>query len=636
MPEKLKTKTERMLYSFSRGECYDAHSFFGAHPVRGRGIVFRVWAPNALSVSVVGDFNEWDEKANPASPLNHGVWECAVSGIKLYDCYKFAIVGSDGQLRLKSDPYGTHFETRPGTASKYYPLKKFKWSDEEWYKANINKDMYNSPMNIYEVHLGSWRRFADDNTFNYETFADEIIPYVKNMGYTHLEFMPITEYPYDASWGYQVTGFFAPTSRYGTPDNFKKLVDKCHNAGIGIILDWVPAHFPKDAHGLYEFDGGCCYEYSDPSKMEHSDWGTRIFDYGKPEVMSFLISSALFWLKEYHIDGLRIDAVASMLYLDYSREYWQWVPNANGGNENLEAIAFIKKLNEAVFAQIPDALMIAEESTAWPLVTMPTDKGGLGFNFKWNMGWMNDMLEYMMADPIYRAGNHDKITFSFFYSFSENFVLPVSHDEVVHGKGSLVNKMPGEYDQKFANLRAFFGYKMAHPGKKLIFMGQEFGQFIEWNFSQELDWSLLGIEKHIKLKHYVETLNNIYLKRKPLWEIDCSWDGFSWLVCDDRNQNIIIFDRTDKAGNKIIVICNFSPVPRKSYRFGVRGAGTYKLLLNSDDVDFGGDGSFSMSATYKTESVLSHGQEKSLVVDIPPMATVYLNYLNTAKKKTKK
>ena len=614
------------LYLFHEGSNSNAYEYFGSHRKNKNTVVFRVWAPDAKNVSVTGDFNDWSETENPMKPLKNsgGVWEAEIKNIKPYDMYKYCITAADGRTLMKCDPYGFHMETRPGTATKYYEIDDcYEWHDEKWVEGRNGKNIYESPVNIYEIHAGYWKQYDDGNFYSYRALADALVPYVKKMGYTHIEFMPLTEYPFDGSWGYQVTGYFAATSRYGEPKDLMYLIDKCHGNGIGVILDWVPAHFPKDANGLYEFDGGPLYEYSDPRKGEHYGWGTRVFDFGKNEVRSFLMSSASFWLKKYHLDGIRIDAVASMLYLDYDRKDGEWVPNKNGGNENLEAVEFLQKLNENIFRDFPYAMMIAEESTSWPMVTKPVFSGGLGFNFKWNMGWMNDILRYFSLDGFFRKYNHDCITFSMFYAFSENFVLPISHDEVVHGKKSLIDKMPGSYDEKFAGVRAFLGYMMAHPGKKLMFMGQEFGQFIEWNYEKGLDWLLLDYPKHRALQNYFKKINEFYKVNPAFWQIDYSWEGFSWISSDDKDNSVIAFRRIDEKGKEIIVVCNFTNVERCDYRIGIPKKGAYKIVFNSDDVDFGGEGKGN-KGKLKTESINMHGFEQSISLDLPPMSAIYI------------
>lgn len=610
------------IKKFAEGNCFDAYKFLGCHEENGK-TVFRVWAPNAESVSVVGDFCDWDADCYHMFHIGGGIFEAVIEKLPEYSVYKYSIKSKDGFVTLKSDPYAYHYETAPQNASKTYDISGYEWHDGKWTDNKHSGGIYSKPVNIYEFHAGSWKRHADGNFLNYRELGRELAAYISDMGYTHVELLPVMEHPFDGSWGYQVTGYYAPTSRYGTPKDFMEFVDIMHEAGIGVIVDWVPAHFPKDEFGLYHFDGGPCYEYPDPKKGEHKEWGTCVFDYGRGEVISFLISNAMFWHEMYHIDGIRVDAVASMLYLDYNRKDGEWIANKYGGKENLEAIDFLRRLNAAVFSKYPDTMMIAEESTDWPMVTHPIDNGGLGFNFKWNMGWMNDMLRYMSLDPIHRKYNHDALTFSFFYAFSENFVLPISHDEVVHGKCSLINKMPGEYGDKFNGLRALYAYMMAHPGKKLLFMGAEFAQFIEWNYHQELDWLLLDYEKHRKMQSFVKALNHFYKENKPLWQIDCSWEGFSWISNDDRDNSVIAFKRTDKDGKDLICICNFVPVTRENYRLGMPEHGEYQLVFNTDSEDFGGEGA-SVKSLVKTELEPMHGFQQSARFTIPSMSVMYL------------
>ena len=632
---------KELIKNYNSTVISNAYELFGSFS-KGNNVTFRLWAPNANKVSVVGDFNGWSYESNPMRKIDGGCWETIIDGIENFSNYKYAVTRCDGSTVLKSDPYARHFETAPSNASKLYKTDKYQWGDSAWLNDRNNKNIYECPINIYEVHAGSWRCFSDGSPYNYVKFAEELAVYIKKMNYTHVELMPITEYPFEGSWGYQVTGYFAPTSRYGTPEDFKKFVDIMHQNEIGVILDWVPAHFPKDEHGLYCFDGTAVYEYADPRMGEHKEWGTAVFDYGKPQVKSFLISSAVFWLKEYHIDGLRVDAVASMLYLDYGRHSTGWIPNIHGGRENLEAVEFLKELNQAVYKANPNVLMIAEESTAWPLVTKPPQDGGLGFNFKWNMGWMNDMLRYMSLDPLFRKGNHNCITFSFFYAFSENFVLPISHDEVVHGKCSMINKMPGDYDLKFAGLKAFYAYMMAHPGKKLLFMGQEFAQFIEWDYKKELDWMLLEFESHRNMQSFTRELNEFYLRNSPLWQVDFSWEGFKWISHDDNSQSIIAFRRINKSCEELIIVCNFVPVERTDYRIGVPLLGSYKRVFCSDDVKYGGY-TKSLKSGFKAEKIAMHGYDYSVKLDIPAMSVSYytlptkrVKNTDTNKKELKK
>jgi len=630
MTKKLSIQEEFNL--FHAGNHSRSYYFMGAHKVP-EGYMFRVWAPQAKSVSVVGDFNSWSRNSHPMQKVTDGgIWECKVLGLNNFDLYKYSIETKTGEIRLKADPYGFHFETRPGTATKLFELSGFEWTDGNYRKSRKLKNVLEQPLNIYELHLGSWKRYTDGAFFDYKKMAEEVISYVKRLGFTHIELMPVSEYPFDGSWGYQVTGYYAPTSRYGTPHDFMYFINSCHNAGIGVIVDWVAAHFPKDEVGLYEFDGSCCYEYADSLKNEHPDWGTRIFDYGRGEVQSFLISNALFFLDMYHVDGIRVDAVASMLYLDYGKEEGSWRPNQYGGKENLEAVRFLQKLNKAVFSFDRSVLMIAEESTAWPMVTMPPEDGGLGFLFKWNMGWMNDSLRYMSTDPYFRKSMHNALTFSMTYAFSENYILPLSHDEVVHGKCSLINKMPGPYEQKFANLRAFLGYQMAHPGKKLLFMGGEFAQFIEWNYQQELDWLLLDYDLHKKFMDYVCDINHFYLKHAAFWQIENSWDGFCWIVPDDDGQNILVFIRKDKKGKEILCVFNFSPVMRTGYRIGMPHPAKIICALSSQELKYGGEGVKAKFVT--TEKIPSHGFLQSLTLEIAPMSASFyeVRRLRTAKK----
>ena len=611
---------------FEQGKATDAYRFMGCQwDETAASAVFRVWAPNAPKVTVIGDFNGWDCNAAPMTRIsNAGVWECTVTGVHKFDNYKFYLKTDWCEL-YKSDPYAFHSETHDSTASKVYPLDAYDWKDKTYMAARAKADPYRAPINIYEAHIGSWKRYPDGNTYSYRAFADAICPYLTEMGYTHLELMGIAEYPFDGSWGYQVTGYYAPTSRYGTPDDFKYLVDKLHGAGIGVILDWVPGHFPKNGNGLYEFDGGPLYEPSDELKKEHKEWGTRCFDYRRGEVESFLISNAAMWLDVYHIDGLRVDAVASMLYLDYGRQEWR--PNEYGGKENLDAVKFFRDLNTAMFRNFPGIMMIAEESTAWPNVTKPVDMGGLGFNFKWNMGWMNDTLRYAKTDPLFRSGIHNNLTFSMTYAFSENYVLPISHDEVVHGKGSLLNKMPGSYEEKFAGFRGYLMNMFGHPGKKLLFMGGEFGQFAEWDFSKQLDWQLLDFDAHRSTKDFVKTLNATYKENACLYQIEDSWDGYRWHVADDYKQNIIVYERRDRNGKGILAVINFSPVRRAAYRFGA-DPGTYREILYSDTSGWNtGRGS------HKAEKVASHGFTHSLVLDVEPYAAVYMTLPAPTKPK---
>ena len=612
--------------AFYGGTNSEAYRYLGAHRTRRSGkdgYVFRTWAPNAAHVSVVGDFCEWNGYAYPMEKNADGFWECFVPSLKRYDTYKFAVTAQSGETVLKADPYAFHAETRPGTASKLYDLGGYRWGDDEWRASRAKAPLDRSPLNIYEVHLGSWRRHENGDFYDYRTLARELADHVLDLGYNCVELMPVTEYPLDDSWGYQCTGYFAATSRYGTPRDFMYFVDHLHQKGISVILDWVPSHFCKDAHGLIDFDGTPCYEYADPNKREHAGWGTRVFDYGRGEVRSFLLSSAAFWLREFHLDGLRVDAVASMLYLDYGREDGNWTRNRNGGRENLEAIDFLRALNKTAYAIDPNVLMVAEESTAWPLVTRPPQDGGLGFTLKWNMGWMNDMCHYLKLDPWFRQYHHKDITFSLMYAFSENFVLPISHDEVVHMKGSLRGKMPGDDWQQLAGVRAFTAYLLAHPGKKLTFMGAELGQWHEWDFASQLDWYLLENEENRQLHHFFKDINAFYLSQSPLWDIDFSWEGFEWLVADDNHNNVVVFVRRDRKGRELIAAVNFSPVAQGEYRFGVPPKKTYREVFSTDLPEYGGTGKWRNEKSIEVLPIPSHGREQSLCVKLPPLGAAF-------------
>ena len=620
-------------YLFHEGTNYKAQQLFSPAPVTENGVDgwrFSVWAPNAVKVSVVGDFNNWDENAH-IMENNDGIWTLFIAGLKQFDAYKYAVTARGGKTTLKCDPYGLHFETAPANASKLYDVSGYRWKDRKWMTDRKNYNPYGSPMNIYEVHAGSWRRYADGNFLSYSALADQLIPYVKKMGYTHIELMPLTEYPFEGSWGYQVTGMFAPTSRYGTPKDFMEFVDRCHRAGIGVILDWVLAHFPRDEHGLSMFDGTPLYEYADPRKGEHKEWGTKVYDFGKNEVKSFLISAAMFWFDTYHIDGIRCDAVASMLYLDYGRKDGEWVPNVYGGNYNLEAKEFLQKLNTAILTKHHGVITVAEESTAFPMVTLPAYQGGLGFNFKWNMGWMNDSLHYISLDPFFRKDNHKNLTFAITYAYSENYILPISHDEVVHGKCSMINKIPGDYDGKFEGLKAFYGYMMAHPGKKLNFMGNEFAQFIEWNYAQELDWFLLDYPRHRTFRKFMQDLNAFYLENKALWQLDCSYEGFKWIVVDDNSQNIVSFVRRAADGEYVICVVNFSPVERKKYVMGVPEGGYLKAELTSALKKYGG--AEERRPTFRATAKPSHGLPYSVKLNIPGNSVMFLKPVIKEEKK---
>ncbi|ACL69450.1 1,4-alpha-glucan branching protein GlgB [Halothermothrix orenii] len=629
MKDKIPTDYDR--YLFHQGSHYKSYEFLGAHPCEENGktgVRFSVWAPNAAEVRVIGSFNNWDGNINPMERINDsGIWTTFIPEAKKGDLYKYEILTKYGDTRIKSDPYAFYAERKPKTASIVYSLNNYKWNDKKWMDKKKDYTVYNKPVLIYEVHLGSWKRKENGDYLTYRELANELVEYVKDMGYNYIELLPVAEHPFDGSWGYQLTNYYSVTSRYGTPEDFMYFIDKCHQNGIGVILDWVPGHFCKDDHGLRLFDGTALYEPQDPRKAEN-EWDTLNFDFNQPEVWSFLISNAVFWFDIYHIDGLRVDAVSNLLYLNHGKGDGEWVPNKYGGHENLEAIDFIKTLNKVIFEYFPNPLMIAEESSAWPLVTYPAHLGGLGFNYKWNMGWMNDTLEYMEMDSIYRKYHHNLLTFSFMYMFSENFVLPLSHDEVVHGKKSLLDKMPGDYWQKFANLRTLYGYMMGHPGKKLLFMGGEFGQFIEWNYKQGLDWLLLDYDMHKKLQNYVRELNYFYRQEKTLWEGDHEDGGFEWIDPHDSEQSIITFMRKNKDGSDYtIIVCNFTPEVRHNYRIGVPEFKEYKEVFNSDLEKFGGSGQKNSTIIQPSEQPW-HNRPYSIEITIPPLATIFFKPLN--------
>lgn len=614
------------LEVFHTGDSVRAYDFLGAHLVNRNdknGVVFRVWAPTARSVSVAGDFNNWNNEANYMYNIGYGVWEVFVEGVKQFCTYKYCIESEYGDRLMKADPYAFHAQTRPGQASVVYDIESYSWNDSEWFNKLKENNISSSPMNIYEIHAGSWRKYPDGNFFNYQKLADELIPYLKEMHYTHVQLMPIMEYPYDGSWGFQTTGYYAPTSRYGTPSDFMAFVDKLHGEGIGVILDWVPSNFPTDDFGLARFDGSPLYESNDPKTSKRDSWGTCLFNYARFEVTSFLVSCAMFWLDKYHIDGLRIGALSSMLYLDYGKTEGEWEPNKFGGKENLDAVDFVKRLNTAVHMYHPDVMMFAEENTSWPKLTHKIEDGGLGFDFKWNMGWMNDMLHYMSLNSMWRPFNHDSLTFSFYYAFSEKFLLPISHDEVSHGKGSLIKQMPGKYDEQFAGVRAFITYMYAHPGKKLVFMGTEIGQFDEWNHEEAIQWDLLEFEKHKKLRTFFKELNKFYLDCKPLYELDTVWKGFDWIHHDDYTNSVIAFKRTDKNGDEIVSVCNFQPIRRDEYCIGVPKYGLYDEVFNSDEERFGGSGVVNGN-NIKTEVMKIHGFDQGLSLTLPPLSVIYL------------
>ena len=622
------------IWLYNTGNARRAYHALGCRYIPECGMHrFAVWAPHAREVSVVGDFNGWDGYAHPMWRRDDEIWVTFIPGLKNGDIYKYRVVGEDWNTVLKADPFAFHAETGPATGSKIWDIEGYEWTDSDYMEKRRGKDSVHAPMSIYEMHMGSWRKKDGEVFPNYRRVADELVEYLKYMHYTHVELLPITEYPYDGSWGYQVTGFFAPTSRYGTPQDFMYFVDKLHSEGIGVIIDWVPAHFPRDEHGLRMFDGAPCYECSEQRMAEHPDWGTMIFDYSRPQVQSFLTSSAMFFFDKYHVDGIRVDAVSSMLYLDYGRKFGEWTPNKDGGNINLGAVDFLRKLNTAILTEYPGAITIAEESTAFPLVSRPPEVGGLGFMFKWDMGFMHDTLDYMALDPYFRSYNHSRLTFSMMYAFSENFVLAFSHDEVVHGKASMVNKMWGDYETKFASLRALYGYQFAHPGKKLMFMGGEFAQFIEWNYLQQLDWSLLEYPLHDGMRKYVRELSRLYASTPALWKVDDSWDGFSWLNVDDSERSSVAFMRMSQR-SYIVCALNFTPVRYDDFTIGLPKPGVLKEVINSDDTQYGGSGILNKAEIESAdESFLDH--PCSAKITLPPMSAVWFRFTPTSAKKLK-
>jgi len=615
------------LHLFSEGKHWHAYRVFGAHEHIVddiEGVLFATWAPSAERISIIGDFNQWDGRCHPMRVRgDNGIWELFIPGLKAGDLYKFEIRNrNDGSLHTKMDPYGQQTELRPSTASVVAANSQHDWKDESWMSTREETDWLHRPHSVYEVHLGSWKRNADGMFMTYTELAEQLVPYVKEMGFTHIELLPITEHPLDASWGYQTTGYFAPTSRFGSPDQLRYFIDQCHHHNIGVILDWVPGHFPKDAHGLARFDGSALYEHADPRQGEHQDWGTLIFNYGRKEVTNFLLSSAMYWLEEFHIDGLRVDAVASMLYLDYSRDEGQWIPNQHGGRENLEVIAFLQHLNTVLHQAHPGTIITAEESTSYPMVSRPAHMGGLGFSMKWNMGWMHDILQYMQQDAIHRRYHHDSLTFGLLYAFTENFVLPFSHDEVVHGKGSMLTKMPGDEWQRFANLRLLYTFMFTYPGKKLLFMGSEFGQGTEWNHERSLDWYILQYPLHQGVKTLVSDLNSLYTETPALYRHEFDPHGFEWLDCSDREQSILSYIRKD-GNDYIIAIFNFTPVPRENYRIGMPELAKYRVLLSSDSQFYGGS-NVDNNITLEAESISWSDRPYSLSVNLPPLSGLIL------------